>query len=96
MAGLIKRKRDRGMNEIPMASTSDVAFLLLIFFIVMPMKSQEIGLSMVLPAKAEKSTTVNIRQSQLATIRIMPGDRITFDGKPIQRGGRLSSNETSR
>ncbi len=83
MGVLAKRKKNRGTNEIPMASTSDVAFLLLVFFIVMPMKQEEIGLSLVLPGKQTKETTVKIKQSHVATIRVLPNNALTFDGQPI-------------
>lgn len=77
-----KAKKDRGLNKIPTASTSDVAFLLLIFFIVMPMKRPEVGLSMVLPAKS-KATSVTVRESNVATIRVLPSNALTLDGELI-------------
>ncbi len=83
MGILAKRKRKRGMGEIPMASTSDVAFLLLIFFIVMPMKQDEIGISLVLPGKTEKSV-VRIKQSNVATIRVHANHQLTLDNQHIR------------
>ncbi|MBK9303095.1 MAG: biopolymer transporter ExbD [bacterium] len=83
MGVLSKRKKRRDVGEIPTASTSDVAFLLLIFFIVMPMKSDEIGLSMVLPAKATAESTVRVRQSNVATIRVLASNALTFDDVPV-------------
>jgi len=80
---LSKRKKRRDVGEIPTSSTSDVAFLLLIFFIVMPMKSDEIGLSMVLPGKATAESTVRVRQSNVATIRVLAGNTLTFEDAPI-------------
>lgn len=79
MGILAKRKRKRGMGEIPMSSTSDVAFLLLIFFIVMPMKQDEIGISLVLPGKADKQETVRIRQTNVATIRVHANHSLSID-----------------
>lgn len=72
------------MGEIPMSSTSDVAFLLLIFFIVMPMKQDEIGISLVLPGKKSDSQPVNIAQSNVATIRIHANGSILLDDVPIR------------
>ena len=99
MGIMAKRKKKRDMGEIPMSSTSDVAFLLLVFFIVMPMKSDEIGLSMVLPAKASKESTVKVKQSNVATIKILANNSITFAGNPVRLNGlraaieeRLASN----
>ena len=83
MGVLSKRKKRRDVGEIPTASTSDVAFLLLIFFIVMPMKSDEIGLSMVLPAKATAESTVRVRASNVVTIRVLANNTLTFDDTPI-------------
>jgi biopolymer transport protein ExbD len=81
---LAKRKRRRGSGEIPMASTSDVAFLLLIFFIVMPMKQDEIGISLVLPGKAERTETVRIRQTNVATIRVHANHSLSLDGAAVR------------
>jgi biopolymer transport protein ExbD len=78
---LSKRKKRRDVGEIPTSSTSDVAFLLLIFFIVMPMKSDEIGLSMVLPGKATKDVT--IKKSNVTTIRVLANNTLTFDDLPV-------------
>lgn len=83
MGVLSKRKKRRDVGEIPTASTSDVAFLLLIFFIVMPMKSDEIGLSMVLPAKATAESTVRVRASNVVTIRVLANNTLTFDDMPV-------------
>jgi len=80
---LSKRKKRRDVGEIPTSSTSDVAFLLLIFFIVMPMKSDEIGLSMVLPGKATAESTVRVRLSNVATIRVLANNSLTFDDAPV-------------
>lgn len=83
MGVLAKKKRMRGSGEIPMASTSDVAFLLLVFFIVMPMKSDEIGIAMVLPGKSKQDTTVKVKQSNVATIRVLSSNALTLDNQPI-------------
>lgn len=67
-----------------MASTSDVAFLLLVFFIVMPMKSDEIGISLMLPGKTNKNDSAKVSQKNVAVIKINENGRILFDGQPIQ------------
>ncbi len=84
MGVLAKRKKNRASAEIPMASTSDVAFLLLVFFIVMPMKADEIGISLVLPAKSEKTDDIKLKESDVASIRVLPSGQILFNGRPIQ------------
>jgi biopolymer transport protein ExbD len=81
---LSKRKKKRDNSEIPMSSTSDVAFLLLVFFIVMPMKADEIGISLVLPGKTNKQDTAKISQKNVATIKVTANGRILFDGRSIR------------
>jgi biopolymer transport protein ExbD len=82
MAVLRKRKKS-ALGEITMASTSDVAFLLLIFFIVSTVFAAEQGLVVVLPAKEKDSTSVKVKESNIAHIRILADDEITLDRDPI-------------
>ncbi len=87
MGVLSKRKKSRAQGEIPMSSTSDVAFLLLIFFIVMPMKADEIGISLVLPGKAKNTQdSARVSQKNVATIRVLPNNSILFDSQPVRLG----------
>lgn len=50
-------------SEIPMASMSDIAFLLIIFFIVTISFVYKQGLQMVLPKKDSKPVVVNIKET---------------------------------
>ncbi len=84
MGMLAKRKKRRDTGGIPTASTSDVAFLLLIFFIVMPMKTDEIGISLVLPGKSQNTNKVNVAMKNVAVIKVLPSDGVLFDGAPIR------------
>ena len=81
--GLLKNKRQRKSSEIPTTATSDIAFLLLIFFIVMPMKVDEIGIFMALPGKKAQTQTVRIRQRNVLTIKIHGNNSVTVDGSTI-------------
>jgi len=83
-----------------MASTSDVAFLLLVFFIVMPMKTDEIGISLVLPGKSNVNDTAKVNLKNVATIRVLPSNGILFDEQPVRLSDlvrliqdRLTSND---
>lgn len=85
MGVLAKRKKSRGNSEIPMSSTSDVAFLLLVFFIVMPMKADEIGISLVLPGKSKNKTdTAKVSQKNVAVIRVTANNGVLFDEQPVR------------
>jgi biopolymer transport protein ExbD len=54
MAGLLKKKREREGGEIPTASMADIAFLLLIFFLVTTTIDVDTGIGMTLPPKLEE------------------------------------------
>ncbi len=82
MAVMKKKKKER-LGEITMASTSDIAFLLLIFFIVTTIFAAEQGLTVILPAKQKESTTVKVKESNIATLKINGNNTLTLDRKPI-------------
>ena len=50
---MLTRKKSKILVEIPMASMADIAFLLLIFFLVSTVFDEERGLSLILPAAGE-------------------------------------------
>jgi biopolymer transport protein ExbD len=82
---VFKKKKGRGsLGEVTMASTSDISFLLLIFFIVSTIFAEEQGLIMILPGKEDKNDTVKVKESNVATIRINYDNSLTLDRKPIQ------------
>ena len=58
MSQILKRK-SRVSDEIPTASMADIAFLLLIFFLVTTVFAEDRGLSLVLPEKATEEVEVN-------------------------------------
>jgi len=83
--GVLKRKRKSSLGEMTLSSTADVAFLLLIFFIVTTIFAAEQGLVVILPGKQKtKTDIVKIKQSNIALIQIHPDNAVTLDKKPIQ------------
>lgn len=58
MAQILKRK-SRVSDEIPTASMADIAFLLLIFFLVTTVFAEERGLTLVLPEKQTEEVEIN-------------------------------------
>ena len=83
--GVLKRKRKSALGEMTLSSTADVAFLLLIFFIVTTIFAAEQGLVVILPGKQKaKTDIVKIKQSNIALIKIHADNAITLDKKPIQ------------
>ncbi len=58
----IMKKKNRVSGEIPTASMADIAFLLLVFFLVTTVFDEEKGLSIVLPQPQE---TVEVSQKNI-------------------------------
>ncbi len=84
MAVMKKRKKE-ALGELRMDSTADVAFLLLIFFIVTTIFPAGQGLTPVLPGKQkEKTDTVKVKESNIATIFVQADNSITLDRKPFE------------
>lgn len=83
--GVLKKRKKEALGELRMDSTADVAFLLLIFFIVTTIFAAEQGLTLVLPGKQKdkKTDTVKVKESNIATIFVMDDNSITLDKKPI-------------
>ncbi len=74
MSAITKKKRPE--PEIPSASMSDIAFLLLIFFMVSTVFVKEKGLKVALP----KAENINkIPRTHAVTIYVDRGGRITID-----------------
>jgi biopolymer transport protein ExbD len=74
----MKIKRSfKSTNEINMASTSDIAFLLIIFFIVTSSFIFKDGLPLVLPSKNKQAKEV--KKEEITTVEVRPNDLITVD-----------------
>ncbi len=75
------RKPTPSKAEIPTASMSDIAFLLLIFFMVSTVFSNEVGLQIVLPGKGE---TVKVKSSNIAKVYVKADGTVNLNGNPIK------------
>ncbi len=79
MALSLRKKHGVGRPQIPTASTGDIAFLILIFFMSTSMFAKEKGLKIVLPEQGE---AVKIKPENILTVAVNPagqvlvGDRI--------------------
>lgn len=81
---VMKKKKKEALGELRMDSTADVAFLLLIFFIVTTIFAAEQGLTLVLPGKQkQENDSVKVKESNIATIFVQADNSITLDRKPI-------------
>ena len=81
MAVKIRRRRGAGGEEISTASMSDIAFLLLIFFIVTTVFLDEQGLPMQLPGESSEQTKINPKN--ILNIDIESNNQVLLDRTPL-------------
>ena len=86
MAIRIKRIT-RGTQDLNLTSVSDIVFLMLIYFMVVCIFQQDIGLPFVLPAEQEQAEVVKIRESNIAELVIDANNNVTLDDAPIALHG---------
>ena len=83
--GVMKKRKKEPLGELRMDSTADVAFLLLIFFIVTTIFAAEQGLTLVLPGKQkQKEDTVKVKESNIATLFVQSDNYITLNRESIE------------
>ena len=76
--GKIKRRFKEG--EIPTSSMADIAFLLLIFFLVTTTIDIDKGLGLVLPAEGE---TIEIKKKNILNCLINSSGMVLLGGEPV-------------
>ncbi len=77
---LLKKKGIRQV-EIPSASMADIAFLLLIFFMVATTIDTDKGIGLILPPPG--SETVEVRKENLCNIILDPHGTVLLDNKEV-------------
>ena len=78
----MKFKKVRTTTEIPSASMSDIAFLLLIFFLVTTIFNTEKGIQLMLPNANTSAQRIN--KKNVLEIKADAAGRVTLDDKPVQ------------
>ncbi|MDP6460891.1 MAG: biopolymer transporter ExbD [Gemmatimonadota bacterium] len=79
------KRRKRTDDDISTASMSDIAFLLLIFFLVSTIFNVEQGLPMQLPGQASETATIS--QKNILKIKAQANNLIYLDGAGIPVSG---------
>lgn len=77
---MLLEKRKGHPNEIPTSSLADIAFLLLVFFLVTTTIDMDKGLSLVLPAPGEEK---EIPKENISNLLINAAGNIMLDEEPI-------------
>ena len=78
-------RKKRGNPEINGAPMADIAFLLLIFFLVTTTIANDKGLSMLLPPKPdeENKPEINIHERNIFKVLINSADRLLVEDEPL-------------
>jgi biopolymer transport protein ExbD len=82
---MLQRRRGRfqfGACEFQAASMSDLAFLLLVFFVVTTTFAVEEGIPLVLPGRA--ATAPRVDASDVLEIRALAGGQVEVQGQPVR------------
>ncbi len=77
------KRRKRVEAEIPSASMADIAFELMIFFLVATTFDVDTGIGLVLPPAAETTEQVKVKQSNIAKLLVNAAGEVLLDGELI-------------
>jgi biopolymer transport protein ExbD len=84
---IFKSSKKKVSDEIPTASMADIAFLLIIYFMVTSSFAATRGLDWALPKDEDNPPLVEKEESVL--IEIQPAGNLVVDGQPMQLDGIL-------
>lgn len=83
MAGLLKKKRARDAGEVPTSSLADIAFLLLIFFLVTTTIDTDTGIGMTLPPKLEENQEPPpVKERNMLSILVNAQGQVLLEDRP--------------
>ena len=77
----LREKKTKGA-DIPTASLADIAFLLLIFFMVTTVFANEVGLQIMLPEKGEE---VKVKSENIQRIYVEEKGELRINGEPVSQ-----------
>lgn len=77
---MFQEKKKERSHDIPTSSMADIAFLLLIFFLVTTTMDMDKGIPMILP---ERGGEVKINPKNIAKILVNEDGLVLFDGEPV-------------
>jgi len=77
--------KSRPSTEFSASAMSDIAFLLLIFFLVTTIFALERGIPMLLPG--QKSDNVKVKRKNIMTVKAFANGSVTIDDDPVKVSG---------
>ena len=73
----------RQLPEINAGSMADIAFLLLIFFLVTTTMEVDQGIAIILPQKSENQPPINIKERNVLNVKANKFDQLLVNGEPL-------------
>lgn len=80
---MLSKRKKKAPPEVSMASTSDIAFLLLIFFIVSTVFNLEMGLTMILPS-GQTESAAQVSRKNILEVKAHSDNTVTIGGAPVR------------
>jgi biopolymer transport protein ExbD len=80
---MLSKPRRSGMQEINSSSMSDIAFLLLVFFLVTTTISMDKGISLILPADGNE---LEVNRKNITSILVNDKGKVLMDDQPLKIG----------
>lgn len=77
------KKRERVEPQIPTASMADIAFNLMLFFLVATTFDVDTGIGLILPPAVETTMRVKVKQSDITKLLVNAAGEILLDGELI-------------
>jgi len=87
---VLNNKKSKVSDEVPTSSMADIAFLLLIFFLVTTVFPKDSGLAIVLPEEAEE---IEVSQKNILHIIIQPSGIVTLRRGESQQEQQVRPND---
>ena len=78
---MLSKPRRAAMQEINSSSMSDIAFLLLVFFLVTTTLSMDKGISLILPADGNE---LEVNRKNITSILVNDKGKVLMDDQPIK------------
>ena len=79
---MISEKRKKRESNIPIASMADIAFLLMVFFLVTTTIDLDKGINLTLPEKGGEQ--VKIKKGNIANLLVNAQGQVLLDNEPIE------------
>tara|TARA_B100000579_G_scaffold226968_1_gene185853 strand:+ start:13349 stop:13750 length:402 start_codon:yes stop_codon:yes gene_type:complete len=76
---MLSKPRRTKMQEVNSSSMSDIAFLLLVFFLVTTTISMDKGISLILPAEGNE---MEVNRKNIVNVLVNDQGKVLFDDKP--------------